>query len=197
MTKLLGRWKMSTIGRRNLPDRVGKKVEVFRRNDLHDQLRLEFVLVRLAFKDPSARILDVGAAKGFLMYEFKTLLPESAVRGLDVSEYAKDNSHEGMGELIDIGSADSLPYPESSFDLVISINSIHNLPLQACKTALKEIERVSRGNSFISVDAYNTEAERARLEDWILTAETWMSVPAWIELFRNTGYTGDYWWFIP
>ena len=146
---------------------------------------------------PQASILDVGAAKGFLMYDFLQVLPGAKVRGLDVSQYAKENAHGEMGELIDIGSAEKLPYPDNSFDLVVSINSIHNLPLEGLKSALREMERVSRAHKFISVDAWRTEEERQRLMDWILTAETYMHVDDWHSLFADVGYTGDVWWFIP
>jgi hypothetical protein len=144
-----------------------------------------------------SRILDVGAAKGFLMYDFLQVLPGATVRGIDVSAYAKENAHGGMGPLIDRGSADRLPYPDQSFDLVISINSIHNLPVALCKQALREMERVSRTHKFVTVDAWRTEEERQRLLDWILTAETYMSVDDWHKVFAEVGYTGDCWWFIP
>jgi ubiquinone/menaquinone biosynthesis C-methylase UbiE len=146
---------------------------------------------------PTASILDVGCAKGFLMYDFLQVLPQATVRGIDVSEYARDNAHDGMGEFISIASADQLPFPDKSFDLVISINSIHNLPLDRCKQALREMERVSRAHKFISVDAWHTEVEHLRLLDWILTAETYMHVDEWFKLFGEVGYTGDAWWFIP
>jgi trans-aconitate methyltransferase len=146
---------------------------------------------------PDARILDVGAAKGFLLHDFLQVLPGATVRGIDVSTYAKENAHGATGPLIDIGSADKLPYPDKSFDLVISINSIHNLPLDCCKQALREMERVSRAHKFVTIDAWRTEEEHERLLDWILTAETYMSVKDWVRLFAEVGYTGDYWWFIP
>lgn len=146
---------------------------------------------------PDARILDVGAGKGFLMHDLLQVLPHATVRGIDVSTYAKENAHGQMGFLIDIGSAEKLPYADASFDLVISINSIHNLAYQPCKQALVEVERVSRGHKFLTVDAWHTEEERQRLLDWILTAETYLSVGDWVRLFAEVGYTGDYWWFIP
>jgi len=146
---------------------------------------------------PNAAILDVGCAKGFLMYDFKQALPVCTVRGLDVSQYAKENAHGGMAQFMDIGSAERLPYPDKSFDLVISINSIHNLPPAACRQALREIERVSRAHKFITVDAWRTEEEHQALLQWILTAETYMSVEDWVKTFGEIGYTGDYWWFIP
>jgi len=146
---------------------------------------------------PESSILDIGAAKGFLMHDFLQVLPGARVRGLDVSSYAKENAHRGMGELIDIGSAEKLPYADQSFDLVVSINSIHNLKLGPLKRALREIERVGRAHKFISVDAWRTEEEKQRLMDWILTAETYMHVDDWHRLFAEVGYRGDVWWFIP
>jgi cyclopropane fatty-acyl-phospholipid synthase-like methyltransferase len=146
---------------------------------------------------PDSRILDVGAAKGFLMFDFLQVLPAAYVRGIDVSGYAKAHAHGDMGALIDIGSADKLPYDDGSFDLVVSINSIHNLPLLQCKQALREMERVSRAHKFVTVDAWRTEDEHQRLLDWILTAETYMAVDDWHRLFSEVGYTGDAWWFIP
>jgi hypothetical protein len=146
---------------------------------------------------PDARILDVGAAKGFLLHDFLQVLPEATVRGIDVSAYAKENAHGSTGPLIDLGSADALPYPDGSFDLVVSINSIHNLPSDRCRRALAEMERVSRAHKFVTTDAWRTAEEHQRLLDWILTAETYLAVEDWVQLFAEVGYTGDYWWFIP
>ena len=146
---------------------------------------------------PDARILDVGAAKGFLLHDFTQVLPGCTVRGIDVSDYARRNAHGGMEQYLDLGSAESLPYPDDSFDLVVSINSIHNLPPARCRLALSEIERVSRGASFITVDAWHTDEEHYRLLDWILTAESYFHAEDWKRMFSEVGYTGDFWWFIP
>jgi hypothetical protein len=79
---------------------------------------------------------------------------------------------------------------------VLSLNTIHNLPLDQCKQALREIQRVSRAHAFIVVDAWRTEEEHQRLQQWVLTAQTYMHVDDWGKLFREVGYTGDYFWFI-
>ena len=97
----------------------------------------------------------------------------------------------------DRADAASLPFADKSFDLVISINTIHNLPREECGKALQEIERVSRGKSFITVDAYRNEEEQRRMDAWNLTAKTIMSVDDWVAFFDEVGYTGDYYWFIP
>ena len=61
---------------------------------------------------------------------------------------------------------------------------------------MQEIERVSRGHSFVMVDAYRTEAERQALLEWVLTARTVLHVDEWRELFTSAGYTGDYYWWV-
>jgi len=145
---------------------------------------------------PDARILDIGCAKGPMLYDFKLLMPEAEVAGLDISEYAIENAMDEIKPFVRVGNAKDLPYPDDSFDLVISINTVHNLPLEECKQALQEIERVSRGHSFLFVDAYRSEAERSAMISWNLTALTHMYVEEWEELFAGVGYTGDYYWFI-
>ena len=74
-----------------------------------------------------ASVLDIGCAKGFMMHDFKILMPDLSIRGIDVSQYAYDNAIDDMRPYIDIGDAKDLPYEDDSFDLVISINAIHNL----------------------------------------------------------------------
>lgn len=144
----------------------------------------------------NAAILDIGCAKGFMLYDFKQLLPGATIAGIDVSEYAIGNAIAQVKPFLKITSAEKLPYPDKSFDLVVSINSIHNLPLERLKDSLREIQRVCRGNSYITVDAWHNETERENLYKWVLTAETMMHVDDWEKLFRETGFSGDYWWFI-
>lgn len=144
----------------------------------------------------TARILDIGCAKGFMLHDFKELMQNSTVGGIDVSPYAIGNAMPSIKPFLKVGSADKLPYPDKSFDLVVSINSIHNLPVGRLKTALREIQRVCRGNSYITVDAWRNEQERENLFKWVLTAETMMHVDDWKKLFDEVKYAGDYWWFI-
>jgi len=143
-----------------------------------------------------ASVLDVGCAKGFMLHDFKQLMPNITVAGLDISEYAIEQAIETVKPFLCVGNAKELPYDDDSFDLVISINTIHNLPLKECKQALREIQRVSRKYAFITVDAWRTEEERQRLLQWNLTALTYMHVYDWKRLFAEVGYMGDYYWFI-
>ncbi|MCX5809905.1 MAG: class I SAM-dependent methyltransferase [Proteobacteria bacterium] len=144
----------------------------------------------------TAAILDIGCGKGFMLHDFKELMPDCTVAGIDVSAYAIENAMPLVKPFLEIASAEGLPYPDKVFDLVISINSIHNLPIDLLKTALREVQRVCRGNSYITVDAWRNEQERQNLYKWVLTAETMMHVDDWKKLFNEVGFTGDYWWFI-
>ncbi len=142
-------------------------------------------------------ILDVGCGKGFMMHDFTRLIPGIKMQGIDISPYAAANAIEDMKPFIQVGNAKQLPFADKSFDLVISINTIHNLPPEECKGALREIQRVSRKYAFITMDAFRTPDEKKRMDAWNLTALTYMHVDEWKALFKEVGYTGDFYWFIP
>ena len=77
-----------------------------------------------------------------------------------------------------LGSAESLPWPDKYFDVVLSINTAHNLSEEKCRQAIREMTRVGKDKKkmLISVDAYRNEQEKERMKDWVLTAETVKSV---------------------
>ena len=145
----------------------------------------------------SSVVLDVGCAKGFFLYDLKQELPGISISGIDISEYAIENAKPEVKENLQVANATKLPFKDDSFDFVMSINTLHNLNREDCAISLQEIERVSRGDSFITVDAYRNDDEKARMEAWNLTALTMMAVDEWKEFFLEIGYTGDYYWFIP
>ena len=144
----------------------------------------------------NARVLDVGCANGFMMHDFKQLMPDMHIEGLDISTYAYENAIPDMKPFIKVGNASALPYNDETFDLVICINTIHNLPLDECGQALREIERVSRAHAFLTVDAWRNDKEKQSMLKWNLTALTYMHVNDWVKLFKDASYTGDYYWFI-
>ena len=145
----------------------------------------------------SNSILDVGCAKGFMLYDFSKAIPGISLSGIDISEYAINNSIPEIKKLVRVANAKKLPFSDNFFDLVISINTIHNLEQKDCAEALREIARVSKKYSFITVDAYRNEEEKKRMLAWNLTAKTIMSVSEWKLFFEEIGYNGDYYWFIP
>jgi len=137
------------------------------------------------------RVLDVGCGKGFQLFELTRVLPGVQVRGLDISTYAIDHAHPEMKELIDFGTAESLPYEDQSFDYIFTINTLHNLHNRALEAALREIERVGK-RKYICVESYRNEIEKANLLYWQLTCEQFNSPDDWQWWFKATGYSGDH-----
>ncbi len=145
---------------------------------------------------PSARILDIGCAKGFLLHDFRSVMAGVQTFGLEVSEYAIRNAMDDVRPRIVRGTAAYLPFADDAFDAVICINTIHNVPRELCVNAVREIERVKRpgGTSYIQVDSWLTEAQRLDFERWQLTALTYYGPDGWKDLFDEAGYTGDFYW---
>jgi ubiquinone/menaquinone biosynthesis C-methylase UbiE len=142
-------------------------------------------------------VLDVGCAKGFMLHDLCEKIPGIQAKGVDISQYAIDNAIADMRPHLQVANALHLPFEDNSFDVVISINTVHNLEREACGRALQEIERVCRGSAFITVDAFRNDLEKERMYAWNLTAKTIMSVDEWKQFFAEVGYSGDYFWFIP
>ena len=142
-----------------------------------------------------SKILDIGCAKGYMMYDLSLLIPEAEIKGVDISQYAKDHAIEPMKENIVVSNANNLPFPDDYFDLVIAINTLHNLPLIDCKQAFREINRVTRNNSFVMNDAWRDAKGKQSMLSWNLTALTYMSCDDWEDLFKEVDYKGDYYWF--
>ena len=142
------------------------------------------------------RILDVCCGKGFLLHEFTRAVPGVEVAGLDISDYAIANAKEEVKSVLRVGNATSLPYPDKSFDFVVSLGGLHNLPIMHLYDAVREVERVGRGNKkYIMVESWRNERERANLLYWQLTCESFHDVKNWEWIYRQCGYHGD-WGFI-
>ena len=138
------------------------------------------------------RVLDVGCGKGFLLHDLALAIPGLTIAGLDVSSYAIENAMSEVSEFLKVGDAVSLPYPDGDFDLVISVNTLHNLRLPELEIALREIERVGKNNKYIVMDGYRTEQEKVNLLYWQLTCECFFTPEEWEWVFTKCGYHGDY-----
>jgi len=139
-----------------------------------------------------AAILDVGCGKAHLLYELSRLLPGAEVAGFDVSPYAIQTSKSEIRDRLFIHKAEE-PYPfrDAQFDLVISVMTLHNLPLPELAAALAEVERVGE-RGFVAMESYRSVEELFNLECWALTCETFLRPEEWVWLFQKVGYTGDY-----
>ena len=87
-------------------------------------------------------LLDVGCGKGFMLFDLYKMIPGINLAGIDISEYAINNSPKDIKKFLSVANAKKLPFPSKSFDVVISINTIHNLEKDECAEALQEIKTI-------------------------------------------------------
>jgi SAM-dependent methyltransferase len=145
------------------------------------------------------KILDVGCAKGYMLYDFKNALPNLELHGIDISEYALNCSPNEIRDSLRFGNAKDLSmFDDDYFDVVFAINSIHSFKtIDETALAVSEIQRVSKGKSYIIVDSYSNEKEKKRMEEWQIAGHIVLSETQWKEIFKNVSYSGDYYWFKP
>jgi ubiquinone/menaquinone biosynthesis C-methylase UbiE len=137
-------------------------------------------------------VLDLGCKKGFFMHDLKEALLGIKVRGIECSQYPIDNAMESVKDDIILSGYEKLPFEDNEFDFVLGFAAIYMLNLQGVMNALREIQRVGKGKSYITLGAYRTEEERDTFLKWTLLGTTILHVDEWLEVFNATGYTGDY-----
>lgn len=102
-------------------------------------------LVQQANIQPQMKVLDLGCGTGTLTLMLKRTHPEAQITGLDgdadVLEIARAKSH-GMKIQWDEGLASCLPYPNSTFDRVVTSLVIHHLVTADKRRAFQEVYRV-------------------------------------------------------
>lgn len=141
---------------------------------------------------PGDKILDIGCGKGYLLYDFTKVVDGLELHGIDISEYAIENSKPEIKEKLQLGNATALPWPDNYFDFVYSITTLHNLHNFELDAALREMERVGKGNKYLCVESYRNEVEKANLLYWQVTCEAFCTPQEWEWWFRQSGYTGDH-----
>jgi SAM-dependent methyltransferase len=141
---------------------------------------------------PGDKVLDIGCGKGFLLYDFAQALPGLQVAGIDVSDYAITNAMDAVKPFVQTANATDLPFPDHSFDLVVSVNTLHNLYNYQLRRALQEMERVGKVHKYMVVDSYRNEREKVNLLYWQLTCECLYTPAEWEWFLKDSGYTGDF-----
>ena len=137
-------------------------------------------------------VLQIGCDKGFLLNDFQLLQPGIKVRGTEISDYAIENAMESVKKFIQKASFIDLPFNNGEFDFVIAIGPVYTLNLGDAIKCLKEIQRVSRGKSFITLGSYTNKEELHLFRDWTLLGTTILHEQEWIEVMKHAGYSGDY-----
>tara|TARA_Y100001958_G_C21119133_1_gene463763 strand:+ start:277 stop:942 length:666 start_codon:yes stop_codon:yes gene_type:complete len=139
----------------------------------------------------NSKILDIGCGKGFFLSDIKVLLPGIKAYGLDKSKYAISKAQKSIKSNLKYGCASKLPWNNKFFDLVISINTLHNLEINRLFSAIQEINRVSK-KSYICVESYRNEIEKQNLLYWQVTCEAFFNTNEWKWIFKKNYFKGDH-----
>ena len=112
---------------------------------------------------PGHRVLEIGCGTGNLLILAKSLHSDAEVVGLDPDPKALARARwkaerKGLLVRLDRGFAEELPYPEASFDRVLSAFMFHHLGPDEKERALSEIRRVLKpGGSLHLLDLVGTK----------------------------------------
>ncbi len=120
--------------------------------------RARTVLLEQAEVRPGQRVLDLGCGTGSLTILLKRLHPEVDAVGLDpdpkaLAQARRKAARAAVSIRLDQGFGDELPYPEASFDRVLSSLMFHHIPTDEKGTTLRAVRRILKpGGEFHMLD---------------------------------------------
>ena len=127
------------------------------------------------------------------MIDIKKLRKDVRVYGTETSTYAISNSMSSIKNDIKKLNPYKLTYPDNYFDYVVALGVVYTLTLSDALKTLKEITRISNGNSFITLATYETEEEYFLFKDWTLLGSLLFKRDQWLEILKEVNYEGDFW----
>lgn len=95
------------------------------------------------------RVLEVGCGEGGQLRKVARLAPSAVLFGFDLPSDELASRWEGLDAQMACGSAEHLPYPDDSFDLVLALEVLEHVPDP--DAVLAEIARVGTGDVVLSV----------------------------------------------
>jgi ubiquinone/menaquinone biosynthesis C-methylase UbiE len=129
------------------------------------------------------RLLDVGCGSGTFLAEILRRYPGVTGAGVDadpeILAIAKRRlRRHGTRFTLHVARAESLPFPDESFDVAVSTLTFHHLPTAAKRAALCEVYRVLRPGGWILLVDFGARPGRR--------------VPWWQRLFETVEYLEDH-----
>jgi len=139
-------------------------------------------------------LLDIGTGPARLLLELHQQSPGMRLVGIDSSAamvtQAKQNVAEaGLSEFIEVkeGSANHIPFPDQSFDIVVSTVSMHHWKQpEAC---LNEIYRVLKDNSFALIYDLVSDTPKSTLSEIKREFGRLKATMFWLHSFEEPFYT--------
>lgn len=135
-------------------------------------------------------VLQINCHKGFLV---KELIKRGIhARGTEVSQYAIDKADYIVSPFIRKAAFTRQPFDDKEFDLVIAASPVYAGNLADAISVLREIERVGKGKSFVTLAAYEEEKDYWLLRNYFTLGSLILKKYEWKEVLMHCGYRGDY-----
>jgi ubiquinone/menaquinone biosynthesis C-methylase UbiE len=135
------------------PEQAQKYSKMHRKRGIALAKRYARLLSELGFCD-GGKILDDGCGPGIYCIELAKAFPNSEIIGIDLSEPMLDIGRQSAEDAsvsdrvrFEIANAESLPFQDSSFDAVVSVNMFHHIgnPL----AMVNEVERMLKPDGIL------------------------------------------------
>jgi len=123
-----------------------------RYHDLLDDLEVGLALPYVSGRD----LLEVGCGTGLILSRLKGAA--RTAKGVDLSPGMLAHARERALDVVE-GSVTALPFPDASFDTVVSFKTLPHVP--DLRRALEEMARVTRPSGVLIAELYNPHALRA------------------------------------
>lgn len=138
---------------------------------------------------PGDKVLEIGCAKGFILYEFQQLGMNAT--GIEVSEYAIHNAHPDVKYNIMLWANPKLPYMDDTFDFVLCKEALPHVYDPDCM--IKEIIRVAKpGQTHLEIQCATGEAAQKLMKEWDVTHQTVAPPSYWTNILDAGKYKGTY-----
>ena len=145
---------------------------------------------------PGEAVLDVGCGTGTLALIAKRQVgPAGDVCGIDassemISRAQKKARRAGVDIAFKNAFAESLPFPDARFDVVLATVMLHHLPKMARAELAAEIRRVMKpGGRVLAIDFGGTAKGRHSFLDHIHRRHGHVELNDMVSLFRDAGLT--------
>ena len=141
----------------------------------------------------NSSFLQLGCEKGFLLHDIKNLYSKLDVYGLETSDYAIENSIENVKQYIKkCENYINFHFKNNKFDFILALGVVYTHDLTNAIKCIKEIQRVSKGKSFITLASYKTKEDYWLFKQWTVLGTTILLENEWAEVLKHANYTGDY-----
>jgi len=117
---------------------------------------------------PTDSLLDVGCGTGALLQMLSKNYPRARLAGVDPCPEMLDVARYRLHDHVELkeGWAERIPYPEHTFDCVVSCNAFHYIRFP--QAALAEMQRVLRPEGTLVITDWCDDYLACRICDWYL-----------------------------